>query len=160
MAMNFYAKPRMTRDIDLVMEIYFNLDHFIPLFDDFSFRARNDLQALLQKTLFNLIPMDSHQNRLCHSKRYAHAEEFSRRQTVNIEGNPLHIVSPEDLILSKLEWAKDTRSETQLADIRNLLTMAPGQSLFGWASTLGVTYSRNYFHEPLIRTLKKSTTTC
>ena len=35
MAMNFYAKPRMTRDIDLVMEISASdLDHFIPLFQD------------------------------------------------------------------------------------------------------------------------------
>jgi hypothetical protein len=146
MAMNFYAKPRMTRDIDLVMEISASdLDHFIPLFqDDFYIEREMIEQALLQKTLFNLIHMPTVIKIDCVIRKDTpyRREEFSRRQTVNIEGNPLHIVSPEDLILSKLEWAKDTRSETQLADIRNLLTMAPGLNhpyLEKWASTLGVT---------------------
>lgn len=31
-------------------------------------------------------------------------------------------VSREDLILSKLYWARDTKSEFQLRDVRNLLT--------------------------------------
>jgi len=32
------------------------------------------------------------------------------------------IVSKEDLIISKLFWAKDSHSEIQLGDVRNLLT--------------------------------------
>jgi hypothetical protein len=36
------------------------------------------------------------------------------------------IVAPEDLILSKLEWAKDSRSEFQLTDVRNLLHSVQG----------------------------------
>jgi len=31
------------------------------------------------------------------------------------------MVSPEDLLLSKLHWAKDSRSELQLRDARNLI---------------------------------------
>ena len=68
-------------------------------------------------------------------------EEFSRRQSVNIEGHPLTIVAPEDLILSKLEWAKETRSEVQMGDVRNLLrTVAKLDQdyLKQWASVLGV----------------------
>ena len=38
----------------------------------------------------------------------------------------MFIVAPEDLILSKLAWAKNTRSEVQLADVRNLLTGVEG----------------------------------
>ncbi len=34
---------------------------------------------------------------------------------------PIWIVSLEDLILSKLYWAKDTLSEMQLKDVKNLL---------------------------------------
>jgi hypothetical protein len=33
----------------------------------------------------------------------------------------LYVTSPEDLILSKLYWAKESLSETQLRDIQNLL---------------------------------------
>ena len=35
------------------------------------------------------------------------------------------IVAPEDLIISKLDWMRETRSEVQLADVRNLLRSVP-----------------------------------
>lgn len=146
MAMNFYAKPRMTRDIDLVVEVSASdLDRFIPLFqDDFYIERDMIQQALIQKTMFNLIHMPTVIKVDCVIRKDTpyRREEFSRRQTIIIEGNRLYIVSPEDLILSKLEWAKDTRSDTQLADIRNLLTMVTGLNrlyLEKWAYTLGVT---------------------
>ncbi len=146
MAMNFYAKPRMTRDIDLVVEFSASdLDRLIQLFqDDFYIEREMIHQALIQQTMFNIIHMPTVIKVDCVIRKDTpyRREEFARRQTVTIEGHPLHIVSPEDLILSKLEWAKDTRSETQLADIRNLLTMASGLNhayLEKWASTLGVT---------------------
>ena len=41
-----------------------------------------------------------------------------------LAGIELWIVSPEDLILSKLDWARDTRSELQLRDVRHLLAAA------------------------------------
>ena len=34
-------------------------------------------------------------------------EEFSRRRRASIGGHEFAIVAPEDLVLSKLEWAKD-----------------------------------------------------
>jgi hypothetical protein len=47
--------------------------------------------------------------------------EFSRRRRVSVEGHPLFVVAPEDLVISKLDWARDSRSEVQLADARNVL---------------------------------------
>lgn len=47
--------------------------------------------------------------------------EFQRRRLATLEGSEFWIVSAEDLVLSKLEWSKDSRSEMQLRDIRNLL---------------------------------------
>lgn len=38
----------------------------------------------------------------------------------------LYFVAPEDLILSKVEWAKESRSEMQLSDVRNLLKSVTG----------------------------------
>ena len=43
---------------------------------------------------------------------------------VELAGVPLWIVSIEDLILSKLEWSRDSRSEQQRRDIGRLL-LAP-----------------------------------
>jgi hypothetical protein len=50
-------------------------------------------------------------------------------------------VSSEDLILSKIDWAKDSRSEAQLKDVRNLLKDVKGLNrryLIRWAKALGV----------------------
>lgn len=45
----------------------------------------------------------------------------------------------EDLVLSKLVWAKDSRSELQLCDVRNLLVESCGTAyLAPWARRLGV----------------------
>ena len=52
--------------------------------------------------------------------------EFSRRKKVAVDDQDLYVVSPEDLILSKLDWAKDSRSEVQLNDVRNLLKSVKG----------------------------------
>ena len=36
------------------------------------------------------------------------------------------MVAPEDLIISKLEWARESHSEVQLADVRHLQTAVEG----------------------------------
>jgi hypothetical protein len=47
--------------------------------------------------------------------------EFNRRQKININNVSVNIVSKEDLIISKLYWAKESNSEQQKKDITNLL---------------------------------------
>jgi len=55
--------------------------------------------------------------------------EFSRRKQVLIEKFPVWLTSPEDLVISKLIWAKDTRSEMQLKDVKNLIEATDGLDL-------------------------------
>lgn len=47
--------------------------------------------------------------------------EFRRRQKININDSTVYIVSKEDLIISKLFWLKDSGSEQQKNDIKNLI---------------------------------------
>jgi len=50
------------------------------------------------------------------------------------------IVSKEDLILSKLDWARDSQSQRQLADVENLLaTGADLNYLEIWSQKLNLT---------------------
>lgn len=49
------------------------------------------------------------------------ASKNSHGDEVDIDGRRISLVAPEDLILSKLEWAKEGRSQLQLDDVRNLL---------------------------------------
>lgn len=47
---------------------------------------------------------------------------FSRRLRVNYSGDfEVWIISKEDLIISKLNWAKTSKSEMQMRDVGNIL---------------------------------------
>ena len=49
------------------------------------------------------------------------------------------IVSKEDLVLSKLFWAKDSHSEQQLNDVKNLLATGGDRDYIErWTAELGV----------------------
>lgn len=65
--------------------------------------------------------------------------EFARRQPVNLAGVATWITAREDLILSKLVWARDAESELQKRDVRTLLDdTVDSQYLKEWAPKLGV----------------------
>jgi hypothetical protein len=67
--------------------------------------------------------------------------EFDRRRTIAVDGHTIWIVSAEDLVLSKLVWAKPSRSELQLRDVRNLIGCVPDLDwsyLERWAADLNV----------------------
>jgi hypothetical protein len=65
--------------------------------------------------------------------------EFQRRQRIRIEDFTTWIVSKEDLIISKLDWAKDTRPTQQFGDIRNLVSSDCDTAYVDqWAKTLGL----------------------
>ena len=46
--------------------------------------------------------------------------EFNRRIQVNFYGQDIYVVSPEDLLISKLIWIQDFQSALQIEDIKNL----------------------------------------
>ena len=125
LAMNHYATPRMTRDIDLVLQLPLPLvkrlaEVFTP---DYYLVEEAIQEAISHESIFNLIHEASVLQIdciICKSSPYRKLE-FSRRQKVMILDFETWIVSKEDLILSKLFWAKESRSETQLRDIRALV---------------------------------------
>ena len=125
MAMNYYAQPRMTRDIDIVIAIGpEDVDRVAALFrPDYHVSEENIRESIAHESIFNLIHQESVIKVACiirKSSQYRRAE-FERRQKIAIDDFITFIVSKEDLIISKLSWAKDSHSEVQLGDVRNLL---------------------------------------
>jgi hypothetical protein len=53
-----------------------------------------------------------------------HLNEFKRRERKRLFGFSPWVVSIEDLIISKLNWIQDLKSDTQINDIKNLLSVA------------------------------------
>lgn len=144
-AVNFYALPRMTRDIDLVIEIdEREADRIVALFED-QFYVDPDMvsRAVATRGMFNVIHTASvvKVDLIVRKHTEYRRTEFARRRRIVVEGQEIWIVAPEDLILSKLEWAKDSRSELQLDDVRNLLLSVPDLDkdyLARWADRLGI----------------------
>ncbi len=144
-ASSFYAVPRMTRDIDIVVEIkQENAESLVDAFQkDFYVDVEAVRAAIQTRGMFNII----HNQRVMKVDFIVRKDdpyrklEFGRRQQVKMDGTSVWIVSPEDLILSKLFWAKDTHSEMQLTDVRNLLRTAKALDksyLQKWVSALGL----------------------
>lgn len=143
MAMNFYAQPRMTRDIDLVVKVTSDqTDLLVSLFEAEYYVDRFAIaKAIAQRSLFNMIHNDTIIKFDCivlKDQQYRQ-EEFARRQRITILDFQTWIVTREDLILSKLYWATNSKSELQLRDVRNLLSSDCDMPyLFSRAETLGV----------------------
>lgn len=145
MAMALYSSPRMTRDIDIVVQISpGDAGKIVALFhDDFYIDEPGVRQAIRDRGMFNIIHNSSviKIDFIVRKNEAYRVEEFSRRQIIPIEGIPVTVVAPEDLILSKLVWVKLSDSELQFRDVRQMmrsLEMLDGEYLEKWAEKLGV----------------------
>jgi hypothetical protein len=143
MAMNYYAQPRMTRDIDLVVALTAkDTDTIVELFTPDYYISRDAVSSsIAHESLFNLIHQESVIKVDCivrKSSPYRRAE-FERRQRITIGDFSTWIASKEDLIISKLWWAKESHSELQLRDVKNLAgTGCDGDYIERWTKQLGL----------------------
>jgi hypothetical protein len=142
-ALNYYAEPRMTRDIDLVVALTpGDADSIIALFEgDYYVPGNAVVRAIANQSLFNIIHSESIFKVDCIVRKDTEYRrlEFERRRQVTIDHLKIWIVSKEDLIISKLCWAKDSHSEFQLRDVRNLLKSGHDPAYLKiWTRSLGV----------------------
>ena len=124
MALNCYALPCMPHNLDFVVaprpadaEIMVRL--FSP---DYDISREAVDSAITQQSFFNLFHRKSRVKVNCIICRQINYRlmEFSRRQRVKFENFKTWIVSKEDLIISKLHWARKSRSPRHLRDVKNL----------------------------------------
>jgi hypothetical protein len=143
MAMNYYAEPRMTRDIDIVVALApKDTDTIVRLFTPDYYVAREAVSSSIEhESLFNLIHHASvtKVDFIVRKRSPYRRAEFERRQRVTIEDFSAWIVSKEDLILSKLFWARESNSELQLRDVKNLAATGCDEGYIRrWTQELGV----------------------
>jgi len=143
---SFHGEPRATRDVDLVIDpAPQQLDQFLGLLgEDYYASPEAAHEALARRTLFNIIDFQGgwKADLIIRKDRPFSVEEFRRRQTATIHGHAIAVATPEDVILSKLEWHRITPSEQQLKDALNVATVKRPQLdrpyLNHWAAVLGV----------------------
>jgi hypothetical protein len=121
----FYATPRMTRDIDIVIALRAGQTDRLEEALQPGYWIDHDMvkTETSRGGMFNIFHVASaiKVDFIVRKNDPYRLAEFQRRQRVTLEGRPLWIVSREDLILSKLLWAKDSQSDYQLRDVRSLM---------------------------------------
>ncbi len=142
-ALSYYAQPRMTRDIDLVVELSGrDAKSVAALFAPSYYVAEADVgRAISEHGMFNVLHLDKivKIDFIVRKDTPYRLYEFERRQRARMPGFKAWIESREDLILSKLVWAKDSNSELQLRDVRALLAGGADRTyLRRWATKLSV----------------------
>jgi len=144
-AANYYTIPRMTRDIDIIVELgQPDIEAFVDLFqEDFYVNKEMITTEVLKQGMFNLIHNQYvvKVDFIVRKPSVYNKTAFSRRKKVLIKDSSMWFISPEDLVISKMSWAKDSRSEMQLKDVHNLLITVDGldvKYIENWVSKLGL----------------------
>ncbi|KAF0134977.1 MAG: hypothetical protein FD145_358 [Candidatus Saganbacteria bacterium] len=143
---SFYGQPRTTHDFDIVVHLIAEKGkskQIIKEFaNDFYVSEEAIIDSLIHQTMFNIIHHDTGIKIDCWILKNDSfsRESFKRRKKENFSGSSLFFLSPEDLILNKLLWYKESDSEKQLKDIRGILEMQKIDANYinKWAAKLKV----------------------
>jgi hypothetical protein len=124
-AMSVYAKARATMGIDIVLELGgADASRFEERFaGDYYIQSPDIIRANERQSMFNIINNSTLIKVDCIIRKNDsfEIEKFARRRRSKISGVDFWVISKEDLILSKLKWARESHSERQFEDVRNLL---------------------------------------
>ncbi len=144
-AMNFYGQPRMTRDIDIVIVIREpQIRKFVDAFkEEFYIDTEMVLKEVSRKGMFNVIHNDYivKVDFILRKDTKYDINAFERRRFVNIGDFQICLISPEDLVLNKLLWAREGNSEIQKRDVKNILMITDDidfNYLRNWSKRLSV----------------------
>lgn len=142
-ALGYYGKPRMTRDLDFVVAVVVpQVDRLVAAFSaDFYIDEDAVRDAVQAQRMFNLMHLASgiKVDLIVRKDSEYRQVEFGRRKPVELAGVSTWITSREDLILSKLVWARDAGSELQKRDVKTLIDDSVDRPyLREWSAKLGV----------------------
>ncbi|MGA8688207.1 MAG: DUF6036 family nucleotidyltransferase [Candidatus Sulfotelmatobacter sp.] len=124
----YYGAPRTTQDIDVVVAATPDqLRTFVQLLarDEYYVDLDAVLEAHKRQTMFNVVDLVTGWkiDFIIRKSRAFSEEEFRRRAQFNLQGVPLFVASAEDVVISKLEWAKLAQSARQIEDVAAILRM-------------------------------------
>lgn len=126
LASAFYAVPRATQDIDVVIEAERDgIDRLVQGLLAAGWYADRDaaLEAWQGQSQFNAIEPDTgwKADFIVRKDRAYSREEFSRRERISLLGVELAVASLEDVLIAKLEWSRLGDSALQRRDVAQLL---------------------------------------
>jgi len=143
---SLHGQPRATNDADIIIApAEEQLIAFVKsLGDDYYVSHDAAREALKSNSMFNVVDIRNSWKAdfIIRKDRPFSREEFQRRRKADIMGLDVWVVSPEDVILSKLEWAKNSESNQQFRDALGVATVQydclDRDYLYKWAKELQV----------------------
>ncbi|MEO0124439.1 MAG: hypothetical protein ABIL69_10615 [candidate division WOR-3 bacterium] len=145
-ASNLHGVPRATFDADVVIKTSVNAlgDFLNEIRKEFYIEYESPQEILTQQKIFNIIHYKTgfkFDIIPIKNRRYSEVE-FERRQEAEFLGLRCWFASPEDTVLTKLEWAKSGNSERQFNDALGIAKIQKEnldwEYLNKWASELSV----------------------
>ena len=134
-ASTIYGEPRLTHDIDLVVELTeenaekileaFPSDEFYcPPIEIIKLEAKRPVRAH-----FNLIHHETgfKADVYLMGQDQLHHWGMSKRKRIQAEGKSIWVAPPEYVILRKLEYYREGKSEKHLKDIASMMELSPEQ---------------------------------
>lgn len=133
-AVSVWGRPRATFDIDIVVKIIEpqvkSLTEALRRISKAGYIDENMAkEAIKLKGEFNFIEPSSglKVDFWIAKEDKRNLLEFERRRAQDINGQKVYFISPEDLILSKLQWYQETQSSRHLEDAESVLKISGKQ---------------------------------
>ena len=124
MAMTTYIGPRYTRDFDFIVhlkpsDVLFLTDYFK---EGYYYNEESVKEAIHLKGMFNIIDHKSNYKAdfIILTGSEFEQTKFKRRRLIQFLELKIFVISPEDLLLSKLVWIQELQSALQSEDIAHL----------------------------------------
>jgi hypothetical protein len=107
MAMSAYTVPRFTRNFDFI--VHLKKEHIPKLLEEFREGYYCDEDAV---KYFMILKNETYRQ-----------VEFERKRKMSVLDMSLFLVSPEDLLISKIIWIQDIQGNLQAEDIKALAAL-------------------------------------
>jgi len=120
----FHGLDRSTMGTDVVIDLDAGRAGALleSLRDGWYVDAGMVVEGLERRSMFNVLPVAGGKFDLIPLRREPYElAKFERRQAMDWHGTRIWVITPEDLVLSKLLWAKDSHSDVQFRDVRVIM---------------------------------------
>jgi hypothetical protein len=134
-AMGIHIVPRATRDFDFIIYMQQNqVANFVAHFENGYYCNEDAVKdAIEHNSMFNIIDFESHFKAdfiLMKEDDYG-IDAFNRRNEMEYYGKHFFLITPENLLISKIIWIQNVQSAVQMEDIKNLCQL----DTIDWAYT-------------------------
>lgn len=130
-----YGEPRLTHDIDLVIELKTeDIEKVLAIFPlkEFYCPPQENITLEIKRSTrghFNIIHSETGFKADCYlmGQDELHSWGMLNRKEFIVEGEPIWVAPPEYVILRKLEYYKEGKSQKHVMDIANILRISSPQ---------------------------------